>query len=81
MDSRVPHPQPPTCNGREIAPLKARTGKRCAAVALKATAIRANAKRSTAEPRTAIKDSVTEETVGEGRGFRAGREAIRWLES
>jgi hypothetical protein len=66
---------------REIEALKARTGKRNAAAALKAWAARANAKRSAAELRTALKDSLKEEATGKGRGFGSGREAIRWLES
>jgi hypothetical protein len=66
---------------REIAALKARTGKRSAAAALKAWAVRANSKRSAVELRTALKDSLKEEAVGKGRRFRSGREAIRWLES
>ena len=66
---------------REIAALKARTGKRSAAAALKAWAARANAKRSIAELRAALKESLKEEAVGKGRSFGSGREAIRWLES
>jgi hypothetical protein len=66
---------------REIEALKARTGKRSAAAALKAWAARANAKRSAAELRAALKDSLKEEAAGKGRRFDSGREAIRWLES
>lgn len=66
---------------REIEALKARTGKRNAATALKAWAARANAKRSAAELRAALKDSLEEEAAGKGRSFGSGREAIRWLES
>lgn len=66
---------------REIEALKARTGKRSAAAALKAWAARANAKRSAAELRAALKDSSKEEAAGKGRRFQSGREAIRWLES
>jgi hypothetical protein len=66
---------------REIEALKARTGKRNAAAALKAWAARANAKRSIAELRAALRDSLKEESTGKGRSFRNGREAIRWLES
>jgi hypothetical protein len=66
---------------REIAALKARTGKRSAAAALKAWAARANAKRSIAELRAALKESLKEEATGKGRSFGSGREAIRWLES
>ena len=66
---------------REIAALKARTGKRSAAAALKAWAARADAKRSIAELRTALKDSLKEEAADKGRSFGSGREAIRWLES
>ncbi len=62
---------------REIEALKARTGKRSAAAALKAWAARANAKRSAAELRAALRDS----SAGKGRHFASGREAIRWLES
>jgi hypothetical protein len=60
---------------REIEALKARTGKRSAAAALKAWAARANAKRSIAELRAALKDSLKEESTGKGRSFRSGREA------
>ena len=66
---------------REIEALKARTGKRSAAAALKAWAARANAKRSAAELRAALKESLKEEAAGKGRRFDSGREAIRWLES
>jgi hypothetical protein len=66
---------------QEIQSLKARTGKRSAAAALKAWAARANAKRSAAELRAALKKSMKEEAAGEGRRFNSGREAIRWLES
>lgn len=65
---------------REIEALKARTGKRSAAAALKAWAARANAKRAVADLRAALKDSTKEEATGKGR-FGGGREAIRWLES
>lgn len=54
---------------REIAALKARTGKRSAAAALKAWAVRANAKRSAADLRTGLKESLKEEAVGRGRYF------------
>ena len=66
---------------REIEALKARTGKRSAAAALKAWAARASAKRSFAETRTALKDSLRQEAAKKGRRFACGREAIRWLES
>ena len=66
---------------REIEALKARTGKRSAAAALKAWAARANAKRSAAELRAALQDSLKEESADRGRRFDSGREAIRWLES
>ncbi len=67
---------------REIEALKARTGKRSAAAALKAWAARANAKRSAAELRAALRESMREEAAGgKGRRFDSGREAIRWLES
>ena len=66
---------------QEIAALKARTGKRSAAAALKAWAARANAKRSIAELRAALKDSLKEEATGRGCSVGSGREAIRWLES
>jgi len=56
---------------REIEALKARTGKRCAAAALKAWAGRANAKRSIAERRAALKGSLEEEQT----------QAIRWFYS
>ena len=49
---------------REIEALKARTGKRSAAAALKAWAARANAKRSIAELRAALKASLQEEATG-----------------
>lgn len=65
----------------EIEALKARTGKRSPAAALKAWAVRANARRSTAKLRAALKDSLKEEAAGKGRRFDSGREAIRWLES
>lgn len=66
---------------REIEALKARTGKRSAASALKAWAARANAKRSAAELRVALRGSLKEEVTGKGLRFGSGREAIRWLES
>ena len=66
---------------REIEALKARTGRRSAAAALKAWAARANATHSAAELRAAIRESLEEEAAGKGRGFGSGREAIRWLES
>ena len=66
---------------REIEALKARTGKRSAAAALKAWAARANAKRSAAELRAALRESMKEEAAGKGSRFDSGREAIRWLES
>ena len=66
---------------REIEILKARTGKRSAAAALKAWVARANAKRSAADLRAALKDSLKEEAAGKGRGFHSGREAIHWLET
>ena len=66
---------------REIEALKARTGKRSAAAALKAWADRASAKRAVADLRAALKDSTKEEATGKGRRFGSGREAIRWLES
>jgi hypothetical protein len=66
---------------REIAALKARTGKRSAAAALKAWAAHASAKRSAAELQKALKESLKEEAAGRGRRFRSGREALRWLES
>ncbi|HET9391750.1 MAG TPA: hypothetical protein VFO44_19040 [Steroidobacteraceae bacterium] len=66
---------------REIKALKARTGKRSAAAALKAWAARANPRRSAAELRAALKESLEEEATSKGRGFTSGREAIRWLES
>lgn len=66
---------------REIEALKARTGKRSAAAALKAWAARANAKRSIAELRAALKDSLMQEAAKKGRRLGGAREAIRWLES
>lgn len=66
---------------REIEALKARTGKRSAAAALKAWAGRANAKRSAAELRTALKDSLEEEAAGKGGRFASARGAIRWVRS
>ena len=66
---------------QEIQSLKARTGKRSAAAALKAWAARANAKRSAADLRAALKNSLKEEAAGKGRRFDSGHEAIRWLES
>ena len=56
---------------REIEALKARTGKRSAAAALKAWAARANAKRSAAKLRAALKGSLQEEAAGKGRAFTA----------
>jgi hypothetical protein len=64
-----------------IEALKARTGKRSAAAALKAWAAHANAKRSNADLRAALKESLKEEAAGKGRRFGSGREAVRWLES
>ena len=66
---------------RQIEALKARTGRRNAAEALKAWATRANPKRLAAEIRAALKESLKEEAAGTGRRFGSGREAIRWLES
>jgi hypothetical protein len=66
---------------REIESLKARTGKRSAAAALKAWAARANAKRSAADLRAALKESLKEASAGKGPRFDSGREAIGWLES
>ena len=66
---------------REIEALKARTGKRSAAAALKAWATRANAKRSIAELRAALKDSLEGEAADKGRRFGCGRDSVRWLES
>ena len=60
----------------ETEALKARTGKRSAAAALKAWAARADARRSAAELRAALKDPVKEEPAGKGRGFGSGREAV-----
>lgn len=68
---------------KEIQAIKARTGKRSAAAALKAWAAHANPKRSAGQLRSALRDSLKEEADAEGKGrrFRTGREAIRWLES
>ena len=66
---------------REIEALKARTGKRSAAAALKAWAGRASVKRSIAELRAALKDSLKQEAGKKGRRFGSSRETIRWLES
>lgn len=66
---------------RQIQVLKARTGKRSAAEALKAWAVNADAKRSTAELRSALKDSLKQEADGKGRRFASSRDAIQWLES
>jgi hypothetical protein len=66
---------------REIRALKARTGKKNAAAALKDWAARANPKHSLSELRAALKQSLKEESAGKGRRFRSSREAIRWLES
>ena len=33
------------------------------------------------DPEAALKESLKEEAAGQGRRFRSGREAIRWLES
>jgi hypothetical protein len=65
----------------EIKMLKARTGEREAAAALKAWITRANPRRSSSELRAALKQSLEEEAAGKGQRFRSGREAIRWLES
>jgi hypothetical protein len=66
---------------REIRMLKARTGERDAAAAVKAWITHANPRRSTAQLRAALRESLKEETAGKGRRFRSGREAMRWLES
>jgi hypothetical protein len=66
---------------REIRMLKARTGEKDTAAAVKAWITRANPKRSTAQLRAALRESLKEETAGEGQRFRSGREAMRWLES
>ena len=66
---------------REIEALKARTGKRSAAAALKAWALRADETHSVTELRTATRESLREEAHGKGRRFGSGRRAIRWLES
>ena len=66
---------------REIRALKARTGKKSPAAALKDWAGRANPRRALSELRAAPKQSLNEESAGRGRRFRSGREAIRWLES
>jgi hypothetical protein len=66
---------------REIKMLKARTGERDPEAALKAWVDRANPKRTAAELKAALKESLKEEAAGQGRRFRSGREAIRWLES
>jgi hypothetical protein len=66
---------------REIEMLKARTGERDPGAALKAWVSRANPKRTAAELKAALKESLKEEAAGQGRRFRNGREAIRWLES
>lgn len=58
---------------REIEALKARTGKRSAAAALKAWATRGNAKRSTAKLRAAIRNSLKEEAAGKGLRFDNSR--------
>ena len=65
----------------EIRALKARTGKKSPAAALKDWAGRANSKRALSELRAALKQSLKEESAGKGRRFRSGREAIHWLES
>jgi hypothetical protein len=65
----------------EIRALKARTGKKSAAAALKEWAGRANPRRSLSELRAALKQSLKEESEGKGRRFHSGREAIHWLES
>jgi len=65
---------------REIEALKARTGKRSAAAALKAWAGRADTKRSAAEFRSALKHSLKEEADYNGRRFTSSRDAICWLE-
>lgn len=66
---------------QEIRILKARTGKRTTAAALKAWIARSDPKRSAAKLQKALKQSLKEEAAGKGRGFSSGREAIRWLES
>jgi hypothetical protein len=66
---------------REIKMLKARTGERDPEAALKAWVGRANPKRTAAELKAALRESLKEEAAGQGRRFRSGREAIRWLES
>jgi hypothetical protein len=59
---------------REIEALKARTGKRNAAAALKAWAACARAERSAAQLRAALRDSSREEAAGTGRRVERGRE-------
>lgn len=66
---------------REIEALKARTGKRNAEAALKAWAARAKAGHTVAELHAALKESLREEAAGDGKRFRTGREAVRWLEN
>lgn len=66
---------------REIKMLKARTGEKNAEAALKAWVDRANPKHTSAELKAALKESLKEEAADQGRRFRSGREAIRWLES
>ena len=68
-------------SGREIETLKARTGERSVAAALKSRAARVNAEHSAAELRAGLGKSLKEEAVGEGRRVGSDREAIRWFES
>ena len=66
---------------QEIKMLEARTGERNPEAALEAWVDRANPKRTAGELKAALKESLKEEAAGQGRRFRSGREAIRWLEN
>ena len=65
----------------EIRRLKSRTGKRTANAALKAWIAGADARRTVEQLRMALAQSRREEAEGNGRRFRSGRDALRWLES
>ena len=66
---------------QDIRVLRARTGKRSPAAAVKAWITRADPKKSVAQLRAALTQSAREEAGGKGQRFKNAREAIRWLES
>lgn len=66
---------------QQVKMLKARTGKKTTAAALKAWIARSDPKRSTVKLQEALRQSLKEDAAGKGRSFASGKEAIRWLES